>query len=193
MVALMRKQFVSWGLKMGPILLGLAFSAALSGRSDRVAAINNFCQAIRQEFAESEPRYFSGPNPWVQLEKQPESFSDLSLATVFSNGVNVSWVILQLSDPDEDWFETANYFFDETGLIQKRERHFEQADANMQVDEVTYFAHGKRIKDSYRHSPLAGGKELLDKLSDPDAPDYLSTADLPILFTPTDSNHLALR
>lgn len=187
------RSLVYWHSRLGAVFIGLALSTNLGARPDRIAAINGICQSIRHEFAESEPRYFSGPNPWVQLDKQPVAFSDLALASVFSEGTRVRWVRLQLSDPDRDWFETTNYFFDEAGLIQKRERHYEQVAANIKIDEATFFAQGKRIKDSYHHSPLSKGKEQLDKLSDPDAPEYRSTGDLPLLFSPNDWNHLALR
>ncbi len=172
---------------------GVVFSAALNGHPNRVSAIDAFCQSVRREFAEMEPRYFSGPDPWVQLDSPPEAFSDLAVARVFSEGTRVCWVILQMSDSGSAWFETTNYFFSEKGDIQKRERHYEQVDANMQIEEVTYFANGKPIKDSYHHAPLAAGEERPDKLADPGAPQYFKTTELPLLFAWTEWHHLALR
>jgi hypothetical protein len=160
----------------------LALGPSAHAHNSKTTAVDELCSAIRHEFVEAEPRYFSGPNPWVGLNKLPDEYPDAALATVYSEGSRVVWVILQMAGPGNAWFETTNYFFDGTGLVRKRERHFEQPDANVAISEDTYFEERKVIKASYHHGTLRKGKEDWDNLYDPRAPDYTSTGDLPVSF-----------
>ncbi len=163
-------------------LLAVALNLSARGHPSKTQAIDDFCAAIRHEFVEAAPHYFSGPNPWVELLALPDEYADAALASVYSEGSRVAWVVLEMAGPGNAWFETTDYFFDEAGLIRKRERLFEQPDANVLIKEATYFNKGKVLKTSYHHSPLSGGKENWDRLYDPNAPDYTSTADLPVSF-----------
>lgn len=147
---------------------------------------------------ESAPRFFSGPGPWVQLDRLPDSFADVALAAVYNEGERVRWVVLDMAGSDNGWFETTQYFFDENGLIKKRERRLEQNRANVRVEESMYFQRGKIIKTAYRHFPLIAkqgqrNKEDWDVFYDPGAPEYTSTAELPQLFSSTELKHVAGR
>ena len=135
---------------------------------------------------ESTPRYFSGPDPWVELNTLPDEFPDAAIASVYSEGFRVAWVVLDMSGPAQAWYETTQYFFDRSGLIRKRERRLEQANANVRIDEAKYFDHGRLIKTEYHHSPLEEGKEDWDVMFDPGAPEYISTAELPVILTGTE-------
>lgn len=169
----------------------LALSLSASAHLSKAAAIDGFCLAVRRAFVETQPRYFSGPNPWVELDTLPDEYPDAAIASVYSEGSRVAWVVLEMAGPGDAWFETTNYFFDDTGAIRKRERHFEQPDANVRIQEDTYFEKGKVMKTRYHHSPLGRGKENWDTMYDPNAPEYSSTADLPVLFLDGDSRQLA--
>lgn len=184
-----------------PKFVWLAFAASLlaNANSEKTAAIDDFCVTIRNEFVESAPRYFSGPDPWVQLDRLPDSFADVAVATVYTEGSRVRWVVLEMAGPQDGWFETTHYFFDQQGLVKKRERLLEQNSANVRVEESMYFQKGKIIKTSYRHSPLHPGRrdrrkeEDWDAFYDPNAPEYETTADLPSPFLTAEFKQLALR
>jgi hypothetical protein len=173
------------------VWLAVWLSHPAAGRSGKIQGIDALCQATRQEFVEGMPRYFSGPDPWLEGERWPASLASGALAGVYAEGARVRWVVLQISGPGHVWSETTDYFFDEAGVILKRERRLEHIPANVRVEESTYFQRGKVIRTRYRHTPLqpatrgkpvARGKEDWDKFFDPNAPEYRSTGDLPVLF-----------
>ena len=168
-----------------------ASARSKKSRSNNTRAIDDFCGAIRRQFRESAPRYFSGPNPWVESDDLPDDFTDAAIATVYHEGARVSWVVLEVAGNKGAWFETTQYFFDEAGLIRKRVRHFEAPSGNVQIDEDTYFEKGRAIKNRYHHAPLAAGKENWDTFADPDAPNYTSTAQLPVVFLDGELRQLA--
>jgi hypothetical protein len=153
---------------------------ALAGPSKTVV-IDDLCRAIRKEFVEADPRYFAGPDPWVQLDQQPDSFADPAVATVYQEGTRIRWVVLEMQGPDDTWFEITSYFFDEDGLLRKRERRLDEYSSHIQVNDDRYFMNGKAIKENYRHAALTD-KENWEIFSDPEAPIYSSTAELPEIF-----------
>jgi|GEM_PF-6674077 len=162
------------------------------GRPSKTAAIDNFCATIRHEFVEAVPRYFSGPDPWMELGSLPDSFADAAIASVYSEGPRITWVVLVMSGPGDGWFQTTHYFFDEFGLIKKRQRYYQHLEANVKIEETLYFEKGKLIKTRFHHATLAPGRENWDAFFDPHAPEYLRTEDLPVLFFADPFKSLAL-
>lgn len=183
--------------------LGFTFALGLSARGhlSKTTVIDDFCKTVRGEFVETVPRYFSGPDPWIEVispgfngpefYSKPDQSPDVALASVYSEGSRVVWLVLAIAGPSNVWSETMQYFFDESGLIRKRERLYQQADANVLISETTYFSKGRILKASYHHGPLRRGRENLDRLYDPHAPDYTSTADLPVPFLTGESKQLS--
>ncbi len=170
------------------LLLALPLSHHLSAAPSKTVTIDNLCRDIRKEFVEAEPHYFAGPDPWTQLDKPPDSDADGVIATVYQEGARIRWVVLEMADPDNAWSQTTHYFFDENGFIQKRERRLSDYNSHIQVNEDRYFVNGKEMKTNYRSAPLpdegssAPQKENWETFSDPEAPLYISTADLPEVF-----------
>ena len=170
------------------VLLSCASSLCAHRHPSKTAAIDDLCAVVRNEFVESAPHYFAGPDPWVP-DQLPDSFADAAVASVYMEGARVRWVVLQMAGPQDGWFETTQYFFDEAGSIKKRERRLELNMANIRIEESLYFQHGRVIKTTYNHGPMRQGpshsreKENWDSFYDPDAPEYNSTAELPNLFT----------
>ena len=175
------------------ILLGQVTHA----RAAKATTIDAFCLKTRNEFLESAPTFFSGPDPWVQLDRLPNTFPDAAIATVYAEGPRVKWVVLEMQGPDNAWYETTNYFFDENGFLQKRERRLDQYSSHIQVNESFYFENRKRIKTSFHHQQLSENnsaekdKENWDTFYDPDAPLYTTTADLPESFLKVEFKQLA--
>jgi hypothetical protein len=149
------------------------------GFANKQSAIDSFCQQLKDEFQEASPYFFSGPNPWLQLEQLPAEFSDTALALVYMDGGKIRWVVLNLSE--QGWYERVDYYFEEDGKVAKRERHFEEPAANLVLNESRYYVNGKRWKDQMQHHALGQGKEDLSQLFDPQAPEYLKTDELPFL------------
>ena len=167
------------------VALGLILSLCAQGRPNHIQRIDAECAVIRAEFVASLPRYFSGPEPWVQLDRLPDAFADAAIASVYSEGPRLRWLVLDMAGPNNGWFERTSYFFDEAGFVEKRERLLEEDSSNTRVQESTYFEKGRIIKTTYHHAPLQLGhdsKENLDVFYDPNAPEYTSTAELPSLF-----------
>jgi hypothetical protein len=155
------------------------------GFANKQAAIDSYCQQLKDEFREVSPYFFSGPNPWRQLAQWPAEFSDTALALVYTDGGKVRWVEMHLSE--EGWYERVDYYFAEDGIVVKRERHFEEQAANLEMNESRYYLNGKRWKDQMQHHALGQGKEDLSQLFDPQAPEYLNTGELPfppVAFAP---------
>jgi hypothetical protein len=165
--------------------LGLGLTLHAHGRPNRIRRTDQECAAILSEFVEALPRYFSGPDPWVQLDRLPDTFADAAIARVYSEGPRLRWLVLEMAGPNDGWFERTNYFFDEAGNVEKRERVLEENAANVRIEESTYLERGRIIKTTYHHAPLQpghGSKENWDVFYDPDAPEYTRTEDLPGLF-----------
>jgi hypothetical protein len=182
-----------WGVRVWALALSPLILPGVCGRSVKSTTIDQLCIAIRQEFLEASPRHFSGPAPWVELERLPSFFGGDVLATVYNEGSRVRWVVLEMASPNDLWFETTDYFFDERGFVQKRERRLAQQASNVWIEESIYFRKGKILKTTYHHSPLngeEGGEEDWDRFYDPNAPEYTSTGDLPVLFRDTDFRQL---
>jgi hypothetical protein len=162
-----------------------------AGHPSKTSLIDDFCSQIRREFLEDAPRYFSGPDPWKEIDHLPDSLTDLAVATVHSEGPRVRWLVLVMASAGGEWFETTQYFFDEKGLILKRERQLEHNASNIRIDESIYYDQAKMIKKIYHHSQLSANQisqkresnEKWDVFFDPDAPEYISTGSLPALFT----------
>lgn len=136
------------------LLLTLLLAPLIHARPSKTATIDTFCLTIRNEFLESTPAFFSGPDPWVRLDRLPNTFSDAAIATVYAEGPRIKWVVLEMQGPDNAWYETTNYFFDEDGFLQKRERRLNQYSSDIQVNESFYFEKRKRIKSSFHHQRL---------------------------------------
>jgi len=217
-VPVLRVSLKSWA-RFAARLSVVAFflSASALARPSKTSAIDDFCLAIRNEFVEAVPQYFSGPDPWVQLDRLPNSFADVAVATVYYEGARIKWVVLEMEGPGNAWFETTHYFFDEDGRIKKRERHLDQYLSHIRIREDQYFDAQRIIKTGFHHSRLTENssvsadkpganenpapsacsscanspKENWDSFFDPNAPFYTSTADLPDLFLKAESKHLA--
>jgi hypothetical protein len=179
------------------LLLTILLPQIIRGRPAKTALIDASCLTIRNEFLEATPAFFSGPDPWVQLDRLPHTFPDAAIAAVYSEGPRIKWVVLEMQGPDNAWYEITNYFFDESGLLQKRERRLDQYSSHIQVSENFYFENRKRIKTSFHHQQLSENnsaekdKENWDTFYDPDAPLYTSTADLPVPFLKVEFKQLA--
>jgi hypothetical protein len=118
--------------------LGLGLSICAQGHPNRSRQIDQDSLAIRAEFLEALPHYFSGPEPWVQLDRLPDAFADAALVSIYSEGPRLRWLILEMAGPNNGWYETTSYFFDEAGHVEKRERQLEENTANVRVEESTY-------------------------------------------------------
>ncbi len=189
----------------GALGIGLGYTLAAWAGTSKTAAIDDFCQATRAEFVEATPQFFSGPDPWVQLDRLPAAFADAAVATVYYEGHQVKWVVLSMQGPDNVWYETTHYFFDAKGLVEKRERHLDEYKSHIQVDEDLYFRDRKVFKTTYHHRALsendqpdahragAADKENWDTFFDPDAPFYTDREDLPRVFLDGGGAQLAKR
>ena len=160
------------------LMLGL--SAVALAKSKRIDDIDQYCIRVQTETSGSPPLVFSGPEPWIELDEPPAAYDeDEAMALVYTSGPAVRWVLLRISNTDERWAEDVAYYFRDDGTITKRERYVQAPDANIELDAVTYYAHGNVIKETVHHHALHRGRQHLSDFNDPDAPVYMSVDDLP--------------
>ncbi len=153
-------------------------------RSHKFAAIDAYCEQIKDEFRETVPVAFSGPDPWAQVDGLSTAFSDDVLAYVYAEGPAIRWVELTLSGPKGSWTQVVDYYFREDGTIAKRERFLRSLAANIDLQQVSYYKHGSVLKEHTHHHPLGPGREEGAKFDDPGAPVYLTVDELPFPDTP---------
>jgi hypothetical protein len=173
------------------LFLLCALAPAIFAHPSKIASIDAGCLAIQSEFREALPRVFSGPDPWTELDRVPAAIPDVALASVYSEGSRIRRVILRMEGPSQRWYQSTDYCFGEDGFLRKRERLLEQADANVMVEEITYYQAKRSIKTVFKHHPLTAGRENWDDYFDPHAPDYFRTEDLPFPLTEKEWNNLA--
>jgi hypothetical protein len=170
---------------LGYAVLAAMFYPALSpAKPKKLAVIDAYCTGIRDEFRETVPVAFSGPDPWVQIDNVGATLSDEALAYVYAEGPAIRWVVLLMSGAKQSWTQTVDYYFRADGTIAKRERVLESAAANIELQEVSYYLDGRVFKERTRHHTLGPGREDSSKLDDPGAPVYLSVDELPFPDTP---------
>ncbi len=160
------------------MLLALGVPAA-EARSKKLVGIDEYCRKARTQFVETTPALFGGPNPWIALDNVPSRLLEGMLAYVYTEGLQTRWVVLLIEGPNHRWSETVNYFFGSDNRLVKRERYLEQPEANTALEEFLYYQGGELLSENTTHSALAAGPERSDSFDDPDAPEFLSTSDLP--------------
>lgn len=144
-----------------------------------MAAIEDYCGGLKAEFIEATPVLFSGPDPWAEVDESPPHFRDEALAIVYLDGENIRWVIMQLGTRQDAWTETVQYFYSAGGNLVKRERHLDEPTSNTALQEVLYYQDGSLLRKITKHHALAGGQENDALFRNHDAPEYLSTSELP--------------
>ena len=149
------------------------------GHSRKVSSIDEYCRLVRQDFASAVPFVFSGPDPWTEIDEVPADMPDQAVAFVYATGAQVSWVFLRAVDADEGWSEDVDYFFRRDGSIAKRVRHMQSVAANITLEVTTYYENGRVLKEVAHHHGLHHGRSDFSKFTDPDAPVFTSTDDLP--------------
>jgi hypothetical protein len=165
--------------------LAVAFaSQPAQARTKKLVAIDELCRRLRSEFIEAQPAIFSGPNPWVPLERAPSRLREGTLAYVYSEGPLTRWVVLLIEGPHHAWSETVNYFFASNGQLLKRERYLEDVTSNTALEENRYYENGELLNRSTGHHALKSGHENSDQFNDQDAPEFISVDDLPFPVAP---------
>jgi hypothetical protein len=157
---------------------------ALVAHPKKTAIIDAYCAQIQDEFREAVPVAFSGPDPWVEIDDIGATLSEDALAYVYAEGPAIRWVVLIMNGPKQGWSQTVDYFFKEDGAIAKRDRVLRSMAANIELEEVTYYAQGRAFKEYTHHHSLGAGHQDSSKLDDPDAPTYLRVDELPFPETP---------
>ena len=167
------------------LVVPIALCPAIAGaRSKKGAVIDEYCAQLRDEFRETVPVAFAGPDPWVEIDDVGATLSDDTLAYVYAEGPVIRWVVLIMNGPRRAWTQTVDYYFREDGTIAKRDRLLRAITANIEMEEVTYYAKGRAFKDYTHHHALGAGHQDSSKLDDPDAPAYLNVQDLPFPDSP---------
>ncbi|MBV8070510.1 MAG: hypothetical protein JO270_11430 [Acidobacteriaceae bacterium] len=170
---------------LGILLFAAILHPALSSaKSKRLIAIDAYCTQIRDEFRETVPLAFAGPDPWVEIDDIGAALSDDTIAYVYADGPRIRWVVLMMSGSKQNWNQTVDYYFRDDGTIAKRERLLDSAAANIELQEVSYYENGRPVKEFTHHHALGPGREDSSRLDDPDAPVYMSVQDLPFPNTP---------
>ena len=169
---------------LGVLVLIISYPALLPCHSRKTAIIDEYCAQVKDEFRETVPIAFAGPDPWVEIDDIGATFSDEALAYVYAEGPAIRWVVLMMNGPRRGWTQTVDYFFREDGTIAKRGRVLRSLAANIELEEVTYYAGGRAFKDYTHHHALGAGHQDSSKLDDPDAPTYLYAHELPFPETP---------
>ncbi len=160
---------------LGPLIL---FPALALGHS-KLAAIDSNCLQLQATFAGAIPIVFSGPDPWVLLDDIPASMPDDAVAYLYTAGTDIRWVFVRVVDSDAGWSEDISYFFNDNGVIMKRERHLQSTASNILLDVSTYYKGGRVLKEKSRHHALGRGKPDASQFNDPDAPTFTNVRDLP--------------
>ena len=155
-----------------------------SAHAKKLATIDMYCEQLKDEFRETVPVVFSGPDPWTQIEEVDAKASDTVLAYIYADGPAIRWVVLALAEPKGNWRETVNYFFRNDGRIAKRERFLQSFAANIELTQVSYYENGHVIKDHTQHHAIGQGSQDSSKLDDPSAPEYLNVEQLPFPEAP---------
>lgn len=162
------------------ILLLLFTQAALPlGKSRLIKAIDTYCSSLQDSLTAATPFFFSGPDPWTELDDYPDGVPDPVDAYVYTIGPAIRKVLLRVADPEEDWLEEITYFYRGDGTLAKRLRHLDEPGANISLEEVTYYANGRKIKDSTHRHTLDSGKQDLSQFDDPGAPVFWTVDELP--------------
>jgi hypothetical protein len=157
----------------------LLASLPAQARPKKQAAIDDYCQRLRAEFVEAHPAVFSGPTPWVELERPPGRLPEGTLALVYAQGSQARWVVLLIQGPHHQWSQTVNYFYGADNRLVKRERYLDQVPANTALQEFLYYEHGEVFSKTTRHHPLKAGREDNSQFDDPNAPEFGSVDELP--------------
>lgn len=173
------------------VLAAISHPALLPARSKKLAVIDAYCAQLRDEFRETVPVAFSGPDPWVEIDDIGAALSDEALAYVYAEGPAIRRVVLLMNGPKQSWTQTVDYYFREDGTIAKRDRLLQSSTANIQLQEVSYYLDGHAFKEHTRHHALGPGREDSSKLDDPGAPVYLDLRELPFPDTPDYLRQLA--
>jgi hypothetical protein len=153
--------------------------AVLFGRSRKLVEIDDYCQRVQAEFREAAPITFAGPDPWVQVDEALETARQDAVAYVYAAGPRIVWVFLQLNGAREIWHEDVYYFFREDGTLAKRKRNLEDTGANIALEVLTYYDHGRILKQKMHRHALGPGRQRMSAFEDEDAPEYLTVDDLP--------------
>jgi hypothetical protein len=151
----------------------------LTGRSKQIQAIDSDCDSLHELFQEARPLRFSGPSPWMELEREQRADPGYAVALVYAAGPRVRWVLLQLADDGERWTENVDYCFADDGTIARRTRQVNSREANTELEVITYYAGHRVLKEKVHHHALSGGREDNSKMLDPGAPVYWTVNQLP--------------
>ena len=161
------------------VLLPLILVAAAQARPKPAALIDTECLQLEGSFQNQTPLVFSGPDPWVELDDIPARMPDLAVAYVYSHGAEIRWVFLRIVEEDQGWAEDVNYYYRANGTIEKRVRTLQSAVSNILLEQTSYYADGQILKDKTKKHPLVPGRRDPWEFSDPDAPIFWTTDELP--------------
>jgi hypothetical protein len=87
----------------------------------------------------------------------------------------------------------VSYFYGPDGLLLKRERYLEQTLANSALEESLYYENGRMLSRSSKDHALNGGHEDDSLFNDHDAPEFISTDDLPFPAASDVTNEISQR
>lgn len=160
-------------------LLAVVFLTSGQAHPKPAALIDAECRELQATFQNQTPLVFSGPDPWLELDDIPARMPDLAVAYVYSHGADIRWVFLRIVEEDQGWSEDVNYFYRVDGTIEKRVRTLQSAVANILLEETSYYAGGQILKDTTKKHTLFPGRRDPWEFSDPDAPVYWTTDELP--------------
>lgn len=168
-----------FAVRCAVVLLLFSPAARPFGKSRLIKAIDTYCTNLQDSLIAGTPFFFSGPDPWTELDDYPEGLPDPAVAYVYTVGPEIRKVFLRVANPEEDWMEEITFFYRADGTLAKRIRHLQEPAANMSLEEVSYYAKRSMVKDSTHRHALDGGKQDLSQLNDPGAPVFWTVDELP--------------
>ncbi len=145
----------------------------------KVVAIDGYCAHLQQAFGAATPFMFSGPDPWTEMDEVPAAMPAEALAYVYAAGGEIRWVFLRIVDEEQGWSEDVNYFYDQHGDLVKRVRTVQSGAANISMEMSNYYENGRAFKEVTHHHAMVHGRQDSSQFTDPDAPVFWTTDDLP--------------
>jgi hypothetical protein len=157
----------------------LTISSAASAHPRKLSEIDSYCRQLQSSLSAATPFVFSGPDPWTEIDDLPASMPDEAVAYVYATGAEIRWVFIRIVDEDHGWSEDISYFYRDDGTIAKRLRRVESKSSNIALEVTSYFDNGQLLKEITHRHALKSGRQDSSQFTDPDAPVYWTTDDLP--------------
>jgi hypothetical protein len=160
-------------------LIMAAFPALPLGRGRQIAKIDDYCRSVDAALSTATPFLFVGPDPWEEADSESEDDSDPAAAYVYTLGPQIRRVYLRITDASEGWQQEITYCFNPDGELVRRVRILDSPKSNISLETLTYYANGELIKESAHRHALTHGHQDSSEFTDPGAPVFWTTDDLP--------------